>query len=155
MSSELKRFVFDALLAENGLAQLSAQGISVRGPTQLPNSIAIDEVGFSPRLVHQASAMSSVFAAFYCLENAVRELITERLISRRGTDWWETAVSAKIKTAVERLREKESTNRYHTPRSSVLIGYTLFGNLAQLIIANWDDFFRSIPRSVMDQFTLQ
>ena len=141
----LRQFVFDALLAENSLAQLSAQGIAVRGSAATPPTINVEEAGFSPRVLYDAAKMASVFSAFFCLENSVRELITERLLARKGTDWWNTTVPGKIRTAVEKLREKEGKNKYHTPRSIALIGYTMFGNLAQIIIANWDDFSDLFP----------
>jgi hypothetical protein len=141
----IKQFVFNALLAENSLAQLTAQGISIRGGVATPPTISLDEVGFSPRIIYDATKMSSVFSAFFCLENAVRDLITERLLARKGADWWNLAVPAKIKSAVEKLREKENTARYHTPRSAAQIGYTMFGNLAQIIIANWDEFSDLFP----------
>lgn len=142
---DLKRFVFDAMLTENALDQLGAEGIAVRGSGATPPTVRIDDVGFSPRLVYEATKMSSVFAAFFCLENAVRDLITERLLARKGTEWWSTAVPLKVRTAVERLKEKEKANRYHTTRSSAPIGYTMFGNLAQIITANWDDFSDLFP----------
>jgi Swt1-like HEPN len=141
----IKPFVFNALLAENSLAQLREQGISVRGSNATPPTIGVDEMGFSPRILYEAIKMSSVFTAFFCLENSARDLITERLLARKGTDWWESAVPAKIKTAVEKVKEREDKNRYHAPRSSALIGYTMFGNLAQIIISNWDDFSDLLP----------
>jgi hypothetical protein len=122
----IKQFVFNAMLAENSLGQLSEQGISVRGSDATPPTISVDEIGFSPRVLYDATKMSSVFMAFYCLENAARELITERLLARKGTDWWDSAVPAKIKDAVQKLKEREEKNRYHAPRSSALIGYTMF-----------------------------
>jgi hypothetical protein len=54
-------------------------------------------------------------------------------------------VPSKIKTAVERLREKEQVNRYHTARNAAPLGYTMFGNLAQIIIASWDEFSDLFP----------
>ncbi|MBX3628161.1 MAG: hypothetical protein KF892_24335 [Rhizobacter sp.] len=141
----LKQFVFNAMLAENSLSQLNEHGISVRGSVATPPTINVGEAGFSPRVVYEATQMASVFMAFFCLENSVRELITERLLARVGTDWWPSAVPQKIKTAVEKLKEKESDARYHTPRSTALIGYTMFGNLAQIIIANWENFSDLFP----------
>ena len=141
----IKRFVFDALLAENSLAQLSTQGIAVRGSAATPPTIKVEDVGFSPRIVYDAQKMASVFAAFFCLENSVRELITERLLSRKSTDWWTTAVPIKVRSSVEKLREREGKNKYHTPRSISLIGYTMFANLGQIIIANWDEFSDLFP----------
>lgn len=140
----MKQFVFNALLAENTLAQLAGDGISIRG-TATPPVITVEDFGFNHRIVYDAKKMSSVFTAFFCVENSARELIAERLLSRKGSEWWNAAVPGKIKTAVEKLREKEAANRYHTARSSSLIGYTLFGHLAQIIIANWEDFSDLMP----------
>jgi hypothetical protein len=140
----MKQFVFNAFLAENTLAQLAGDGISIRG-SATPPVIAVEDFGFSHRIVYDAKKMSSVFAAFFCVENSARELITERLLSRNGSEWWNVAVPGKIKTAVEKLKDREAANRYHTARSSSLIGYTLFGHLGQIIIANWDDFSDLIP----------
>jgi hypothetical protein len=142
---KIKQFVFNALLAENSLSQLGSQGISVRGAVPTPPTIGVDELGFSPRILYDAAKMASVFSAFFCLENAVRELITERLLERKGPDWWATSVPLRVRGAVEKLKEKEAKNRYHTPRSIALIGYTMFGNLSQIIIANWDEFSDLFP----------
>lgn len=141
----IKQFVFNAMLAENSLALLAEKGISVRGSAAIPPTISVDEIGFSPRILYEATKMSSVFMAFFALENAARDLITERLLDRKGLDWWEASVPVKIKTAVQKLKEREEKSKYHTPRSSALIGYTMFGNLAQIIIANWDEFSDLFP----------
>ena len=149
----MRQFVFNALLAENSLAQLSSDGISIRG-VATPPIISVDTFGFPHRIVYDAKKMSSVFTAFFCLENAARELISERLLSRKGTEWWVLSVPAKIRAAVEKLKEKEAVNRYHTPRSADLIGYTLFGHLGQIIIANWDEFSDLFPEQawIMSRF---
>ena len=141
----MRQFVFNALLAENSLAQLANEGISVRGAAAAPPVITVAEFGFSHRILYDAKKMSSVFMAFFCIENSARELIAERLLNRKGTDWWVLAVPSKIRSAVEKLKEKEAQNRYHTARSANVIGYTLFGNLAQIIIANWSDFEDLFP----------
>ena len=141
----LKDFVFDALLAENSLAQLALIGISVRGSAAIPPTIDLSDKGFSPKLMYDAEKMSSVFSAYFCIENSARDLIGERLSARRGIDWWNIAVPIKIKAAVAKLKEKEEKNRYHTARSIDLIGYTVFGHLSQIIIATWDDFSDLFP----------
>lgn len=150
----MRQFVFNALLAENSLAQLASEGISIRGTAATPPTISVDDIGFSPRIIYDAKKMSSVFMAFFCIENGARELIAERLLSRKGVDWWNTAVSAKVRTAVEKLKEKEAANKYHTARSAALVGYTLFGNLGQIIVANWDEFADLFPDQawVMSRF---
>jgi hypothetical protein len=141
---ELKEFVFNALLLADTFDKLRESGIAVRIDSDSEVISRIEERNFSPRISHQANTMSSIYVAFYCLENAVRELITERLADRHGAGWWEK-VPDKIKTAVQKLQEKEEQNRYHASRSTDPIGYTMFGNLGQIIINNWEDFSDLFP----------
>ncbi len=141
----LKKLVFDAWLAGDSLNRLEEHGISVRTDSNAIPVQRIETTDFSPRVVFDANRMSSVYIAFFCLENAVRELISDRLAERRGIDWWEQCVPQKIKTAVSKLRESEEKNRYHSARSTSLIGYTMFGNLAQIIVSNWEDFSDLLP----------
>ena len=46
---------------------------------------------------------------------------------------------------MKKMKEKELKNRYHANRSSSDIGYTMFGQLGQIIIARWDDFSDLFP----------
>jgi hypothetical protein len=143
--SNLKQFVFNALLLEDTFDRLDENGISVRGGVESRSLAPLEERGFSPRVIHDAVKMSAAYVSLFCLENAARELIAERLLERNGVDWWESCVPTKVRGAVEKLREKEQANRYHSPRSSAAIGYTMLGHLAQIIIANWDDFSDIFP----------
>jgi len=141
---QLKKMVFNGLLAQEDLKTLENQGIGIKVP--LSPVAKIQEEDFSPILIHEAERMASVYALFYCLENAVRELISDRLSERHGAGWWTTTcVSDRIRKAASDLKEKEEKNKYHTPRSSSMIGYTMFGNLGQLIVNNWVDFSDLFP----------
>lgn len=142
---KLKQFVFNAWLLDDSFERLEGEGISIRSGTTVIPVERIEETDFSPRVIHDANRMSTVYVAFFCLENSVRELITDRLAERYGVDWWERCVPEKIKKAVQKLKEKEERNRYHTARSTLLIGYTMFGNLAKIIISNWEDFSDLMP----------
>ena len=103
------------------------------------------EADFNPRVWFDATNMSSVYTAFYCIENTIRNFIVERMSEIYGIDWWEKKIPKKIKESVIALKKKDETNKYHSSRSSVEIGYTMLGNLAQIIISNWDDFSDIIP----------
>jgi hypothetical protein len=153
-ATQLRQFVFGGILAEDSLRGLESDGINVGSHANAPIQ-RVSEADFSPRLIHDATNMASIYIVFFCLENAVRELITDRLAERHGLDWWTKCVPAKIQTSVQTLKEKEDQNRYHTQRSSALIGYTMFGNLAQIIIAKWDDFSDLFPSQpwVTSRFT--
>lgn len=152
---QLKRFVFDGLLAIDTFDSLEEQGISVRSAGDVVEVQRIEEADYSPRIIFDAKNMASIFVVFFCLENSVRELITDRLAERHGVDWWETCVPKQIRNAVEKLKVKEEKNRYHTQRSTALIGYTLFGNLEQIIISKWEDFSDLFPSQswVTSRFT--
>jgi len=141
----LKKFVFNAFLLDDSLVKLEKDGISIRsGSTVIPIE-RIEETDFSPKIIYDANRMSSIYIAFFCLENSVRELITDRLVERHGIDWWDNCVPAKIKASVQKLKNSEEKNKYYTARSTSLIGYTMFGNLAQIIINNWEDFSDFFP----------
>jgi len=141
----LKQFVFNGILTEDSITNLEKQGISVRQGSQVQPIARIEETDFSPRVIHDASRMASIYIVFYCLENSVRELITARLAERKGIDWWDKCVPDKIKRNVNSLITEEEKNRYHAQRSTNNIGYTMFGNLGQIIINNWEDFSDLIP----------
>ena len=144
-SKKLKEFIFNGLLLDDTLDKLEDSGISIREGQKLKGVSRIQETDFSPKIIHNATKMSSVFTVFFCLENAVRELIQERLAERFGPTWWNDKIPTKIKDNVEKLKDKEKLNRYHAQRSANNIGYTFFGQLCQIIINNWDDFSDLFP----------
>ena len=43
------------------------------------------------------------------------------------------------------LKKEEQKNKFFSSRSDSEIGYTMLGNLGQIIINNWDDFSDIIP----------
>lgn len=143
--TKLKKFVFDGILLEDSFQRLEEDGISVRSNKDITTIQRVEDADFSPKIIHNANKMASIFILFFCLENAVRDLITERLSERHGPEWWDNCVSKKIKDNVEKLKEKEDKDRYHSRRSASLIGYTMFGNLSQIILNSWDDFEDLFP----------
>lgn len=95
---------------------------------------------FEERVRREASAMARHYELFYCLENAIRTLITETLQESAGATWWE---SGKIPDAVRRGvqdRVKRDVDSGMTRRSDDLIDYTNFGELTVIITSNWDLF---------------
>lgn len=141
----LKQFVFNGFLLEDDFAKLEQRGIAVRSGQTVQSVVPIEEAAFSPIIRYDASKMAALYVAFFCLENAVRDLISERLLERKGINWWNECVPKKIKGDVKSLKTKEEKNKYHAQRSSALIGYTMFGNLAQIIINNWQEFSDLFP----------
>lgn len=141
----LKQFVFNGFLLDDDFAKLEDHGIAVRSGQAVQPVVPIEDAAFSPIIRYNASKMAALYVAFFCLENAVRDLISERLLERKNIHWWDECVPQKIKRDVEALRTKEEKNKYHAQRAPALIGYTMFGNLAQIIINNWQEFSDLFP----------
>lgn len=146
MSSQvIKEFIFNALLLQDSFKSLEKDGITITKSEDIASISRVIEVDFSPKVWADATKMSSVYTALYCIENTIRNFIVERLSDRHGIDWWNISVPSKIKDDVRKLKEKESKNKYYSNRSDSEIGYTMLGNLAQIIINNWEDFSDIIP----------
>ena len=86
-----------------------------------------------------AARMARHYELFFCLENSIRDLVRETLSVVDGADWWETKVPTAVKDNVSKNLERERAAAV-TLRSTELIDYTTFGELGQIILANWDDF---------------
>ena len=145
MHSMLKSFVFNGMLVKDGLRALSAEGIPLDSVSENSVVSRVEQLNYPLRILEAAARMSSVFVVFFSMENSVRELITQRLSEKYGLNWWEEKIPQKIREKVNSLKDSEELHRYHTPRSSELIGYTTFGHLAQIIIARWEDFEDLFP----------
>ena len=101
---------------------------------------------FSGKLRDEAASMATHYSIFYCLENSIREIIVTRLEEEKGDDWWTTTVPEVVRKNAESNRNKEISSGI-TPRSSELIDYSNFGELGEIIKANWTifgDMFRDL-----------
>ena len=143
--NDLKNFVFDALLTRDNLKLLEKEGIFLDSSISDNKVDRIVDNSFSPKLWNDANNMSEVYKSIYCVENMLREFIVERLSENHGIDWWEKCVPSKVKKEVDNLKEEEKINKYYSNRSTSNIGYTMLGNLTQIIINNWDDFSDIVP----------
>jgi len=84
---------------------------------------------------------------FFAFENSVRDLIKERLSGPEhiGVKWWEKGVPKKIRDKVITRKNKDSKNKWHAPRATDNIAYTDFGDMASIIIENWEHFEDILP----------
>jgi hypothetical protein len=96
---------------------------------------------FDAKLREEAAAMARHYEVFYCLENAIRILVSETIETAEKTeDWWRTQrVPQTIKTEVAARIQKE-LDAGVTRRSIDELDYTTFGELSGIITANWDVF---------------
>lgn len=96
---------------------------------------------FESHLRSDAARMSEFYEIFYCLENSIRELVSNAMFEAEGADWW---LSQRIDEQRIRKpcldRRKKETDHGVTERSDDFIDYTTFGELAQIITDNWEIF---------------
>lgn len=137
---QLKRFATNNLLINAALSEVERDhNISLF--EKKSESDVIDETyypQFDERFRAEAAEMAVNFRIFYCLENSIRELISETLEEHFGETWW-NEISPTIKTAAEGLRQKE-IDMGAIPRSSNLLDYTTFGELSTIIEQNKEAF---------------
>ena len=86
----------------------------------------------------QAERMAEFYRIFYMLENDIRSLIVSTL-EEYGADWWQEKVPENVRQNAEKNQVKALAQGI-IPRSNRLIDYTTFGELSEIIKANWDIF---------------
>lgn len=136
----VKLFVLSNSLAESALDQVESD-IAV----DLGRSLEFDEINddyleqFELSLRKEAKDMSRHYHTFYCLERSIRQLITDKMETAHGSEWWDTAVPTPVQENVRRNVERERDEGF-TQRSEDLIDYTTFGELGDIVRQNWDVF---------------
>jgi hypothetical protein len=95
---------------------------------------------FEEMVRKEAADMSEHYKVFYCLEQAIRKLISETLEDAKGPDWWNSGcIPAAVMQSAADNQKRELENGL-TPRSELTIDYTNFGELAVIINSNWTEF---------------
>ncbi|AXC50457.1 hypothetical protein DRW48_12900 [Paracoccus suum] len=83
--------------------------------------------------------MGEFYRMFYSLENDIRELIANTMEELHGPNWWGDKVPQAVRDNVKKNKENEDSEGLEA-RSVRRIDYTTFGELGEIIKANWDDF---------------
>lgn len=142
IDNALKLFHISNQLVENGLDNVERQhGLSL-GRSHIKS---IDEdAEYYPQIDisirSEARQMAESYEIFYSLEKTIRSFIEDSFEAAGVSDWWSKQyVPESVKTETEK-RIKRELDTGITPRSTDPIDYTNFGELGQIISANWDIF---------------
>jgi len=144
--NNIQNFVFRGLLLDSSLSTFADSGLEVRGKAEKneeSNRISIDDFPMGLRV--DAINTSQVYIAFFCFENSVRKLVSDRMIERQGVKWWESKVSTNIRRRVKDRMDKDQKNKWHAPRATNEISYCDFGDLSDIILTNWTEFEDLFP----------
>ena len=141
LHTDLYSFAFRAVLAESALdktKRINRIALTSHVDADVAKRLPIEAL--DEDLVSRAKKMATVYIAIAAFENTVREFLSKRLLEVVGPDWWEKAVSEKIRTKAEGRRAEEAKVRWHTPRGDEPLNYTEFGDLSAIFGQNWQHF---------------
>jgi hypothetical protein len=111
-------------------------------PTAVPQNVEdVYYPQFSEVIRAEAAEMGRHYEIFYSLEKSIRELVSKTFEdAEKSEDWWATGrVPQSIKGEVANRIQKE-LDAGVTKRSLDELDYTTFGELSDIIQANWDVF---------------
>lgn len=141
---DVKAFGMTNMLIEADLDRLENKfSLKLRDSEDLLNQNDIERAyfpQFEKSLRDEASSMARSYELFYCLEKTIRKQISDLLEAHKGPNWWNDKVVpqhiiGEVKKRIQ--REQESAI---TPRSTEPLDYTNFGELGEIIKANWAIF---------------
>lgn len=95
---------------------------------------------FQHSIRSEAREMAIHYELFYCLEVSIRNIVSEKLVSELGEDWWDKAeIPEHIRKNVKDNIQREVDSAF-TQRSDDELDYTTFGELGEIVRKNWDKF---------------
>jgi len=146
-NSALYSRVFKSLMLSEDIAAREEAGQLLRpeGAQSRAPLFGEFEAYFSRDLRDRAERMTYAYSLFFCFENAVRDLVAQRLAERKGEGWWAAAVPTKVQQRVESKKQEIEDNKWHQTAIGAEINHTLFGDLASIIISQWQEFDELFP----------
>lgn len=94
---------------------------------------------FSESVRREAAQMAAHYEIFYCLEKSIRDIVCERLEAEHGATWWDNVVPPNVRENAKKNVQRELESGI-TMRSTREIDYTTFGELGEIVRANWQTF---------------
>jgi hypothetical protein len=127
------------LMLETDLASLEASGIAIEHARTIRRDELVDPDLFESDIRESARRMADFYVLYFSLENSIRRLIAGRLREKHGLGWWDAHVPAGVRAAVADKQRKEKDTPMSV-RSDDPLTYTNFGELIDILNANWLDF---------------
>jgi hypothetical protein len=137
---DLYSFVYRGVLTEEALDKAGRRRRSHFGSEearQTQKSLSYDFL--DGELLNEAQRMAVVYAAIHAFENAVRALVSKGMAEKHGESWWEK-VPERIRKSSKGRMEEDAKFRWHGARGASDINYCDFGDLASIVVTNWQVF---------------
>lgn len=143
---KLRAFLFRGLLFESEAGAFQSAGVQI-GASSTASEESLLAQSLAPFGIQRRNAaleMSRLYALLYCFENEIREFIRERLEESQGVGWAEK-LPARILQHAESRKNTALKDSWLEGEKTNILGFADFGQLGQIIIANWDCFKDVIP----------
>lgn len=145
---KVRDFVFRGLLFDSEANKFRKAGIRVGSDLSQSEEIlmleALAPFGVSRR--NEALEMARLYAVLHAFENEVRSLVKETLDEAIKGDWWPTdAIPKKVRDNAESRQKTALKDSWLEGAKTERLEYVDFGDLAAIIIANWNFFSDIIP----------
>jgi hypothetical protein len=154
----LRLFGMKNLMLEADLISLEKGGIEIGHLQTIKQDALVDTELFEADILASAKRMAAFYVLYFSLENTIRRLISGRLLEKHGVDWWDQKVPAGVKASVVDKQRKEKDTPMSI-RSDDPLAYTNFGELIDILNANWMDFSDTLrsqkaAQQILSQFNL-
>jgi Swt1-like HEPN len=143
----LRDWLFRGLLFEADAEKLRQAGIRVGADQRAVEARLLEEAmaPFALEIRNEALQMARIYALMYCFENAVRQLVKERLQEKYKADWWTQGVPQKVKAFAEGRQQTAQQDSWLEGDKADLLAFVEFGHLADMITNSWEDFSDLVP----------
>lgn len=140
IESKVKLFTLANSLTENILDKVEKEHeIDLGRKTPVEAKRKDYYLQFNSSFRQEAKEMAEHYEVFYCLEKSIRNLVMQLMFEKYGDNWWNDKVKPDIQKNVDDNIKREEESGF-TQRSEQKIDYTTFGELSQIVNANWEAF---------------
>jgi len=153
LEDQIKVFGMQNMMLEADLIKLENTGIEIGHIKTILQDEVVDVELFDYDIRKQAAKMADFYSLYYCLENTVRRMVYDTLYLKYGPAWWDEKVPSGVKTSVKDKQEKEK-DAVVSIRSDNPLCYTNFGELIDILNANWIDLADTMRSKKAMQQTL-
>jgi hypothetical protein len=141
----LYEFAFRGQLADEALDAAGRSRFAHAAESEAEMAATLSLGLLDEQLVSAARHMSTVYTAIAAFENSARALVTGAMLEGKGENWWDEAVSSRIRKKAEARQKEDERHRFHSQRGSDPINYTDLTDLLNIINANWELFEPFLP----------
>ena len=144
----MRDFVFRGLLFESEAEIFRRAGINVGiDIREAEEQLLLDALSpFGLQRRNDALEMARLYAVLHAFENEIRSLIRDTLDEKVGTDWWTgESVPKKVRELAESRQKAAEKDSWLEGAKIDRLAFVDFGDLAAIIIQNWDHFREILP----------